>query len=157
MARKPIPTWNFAVVVVQKEDQFLIVQEAKHGQNWYLPAGRLEPGESFEEAARRETLEEAGIPIQITGILRIEHTPAKERARMRVVFLAQPLDDRPLKSEPDSESLGAAWVTLDQLPQFPLRGAEVIDILQFVANGGACHPLNLIRREGLPYTEPTDS
>lgn len=74
MAREPIPTWCFAVVVVRRGDRFLLVHERKHGQLWYLPAGRVEPGESFATAACRETLEEAGVPIRVTGLIRVEHS-----------------------------------------------------------------------------------
>src|SRR4051812_21976008 len=112
MAREPIPTWCFALVVVRRGDQFLLVHERKHGQLWYLPAGRVEPGESFADAAVRETLEEAGIPVRITGVIRVDHSPSPVGARMRVIFLADPAADTPPKSVPDDESLGAAWVTL---------------------------------------------
>src|SRR4051794_21803157 len=110
MAREPIPTWFFAVTVVRRGDRFLIVQEAKHGQLWYVPAGRVEPGETFAAAAQRETLEEAGIPITLMGILRIEHAATVRGSRLRAVFLAEPADDTPLKSVPDDESLAARWV-----------------------------------------------
>ena len=55
MSRLPIPTWFFVLVVVRRGEQFLLVHERKHGQLWYLPAGRVEPGETFVEAAVRET------------------------------------------------------------------------------------------------------
>jgi len=88
MPREPIPTWYFALVVVRLQHRFLLVHERKHGQKWYLPAGRVERGESLVEAARRETLEESGIPVVIEGILRIEHTPFSEgMARLRVIFV----------------------------------------------------------------------
>ena len=110
MPREPIPTWCFALVVVRKGDRFLLVQESKYGQPWYLPAGRVEAGESFAVAAVRETREEAGIPVRVTGVIRVEYSPSPAGARMRVIFLAEPLDDTPPKTEPDDESLGAAWV-----------------------------------------------
>jgi len=71
MASDPIPTWFFAVVVVRRADRFLLVRERKHGQTWYLPAGRVEPGETLSAAACRETMQEAGIAITLTGVLRI--------------------------------------------------------------------------------------
>src|SRR5207244_8947752 len=110
MPRDPIPTWFFALVVVRRGDRFLLVHERKHGQLWYLPAGRVEPGETFAQAAVRETLEEAGIAIALDGIVRLEHTPIEGGARMRAIFVAHPTDDRPPKATPDDESLGAAWV-----------------------------------------------
>lgn len=71
MARTAIPTWFFVLVVVRRGDRFLVVHERKHGQLWYLPAGRVEPGESFAAAAARETREEAGIPIHLEGVARM--------------------------------------------------------------------------------------
>ncbi len=151
MARQPIPTWCFAVVVVRRDDKFLLVQERRHGQAWYLPAGRVEPGESFQAAACRETLEESGIAVRLLGIIRVEYAPSSTGARMRVVFLAEPLDDTPPKSVPDGESLGAAWVTVDELARYHLRGTQVPAILAYVAAGGAVHPLALLQTEGQPY------
>ena len=49
-------------------------QEAKSscaGQ-WYLPAGRMEPGEDVCEAAKREVLEETGLNFEITTLLIVE-------------------------------------------------------------------------------------
>ncbi|MDY3561427.1 NUDIX hydrolase [Gemmata sp. JC673] len=151
MPRAPIPTWCFALVVVRKGDQFLIVQENKHGQPWYLPAGRVEEGETFAAAAVRETLEEGGVPIRLTGVIRVEHAPLPIGARMRVVYLAEPADDTPPKSRPDDESLGARWVTLDELRDYHMRGEEVAELFAYVAGGGTVHPPDLIKGEGEPY------
>ena len=151
MAREPIPTWYFALVVVRRGDQFLIVHERNHGQLWYLPAGRVEPGETFVAAAYRETLEETGVPVRVVGILRVEHSPRPTNARLRVVLLAEPIDDTPPKSVPDEESLGAEWVSLAQLPNYPLRGEEVAALFAFVAAGGPVYPLSVLQAEGMPY------
>lgn len=151
MAREPIPTWFFAVAVVRRGDRFLLVREAKHGQLWYLPAGRVEPGETLADAAVRETLEEGGIRVRLDGVIRVEHTPQPGSARVRVVFLASPVDDAPPKSVPDEESLGAAWVGLDELAGYPLRGSEVRGLLEYVAAGGPAYPVSLIRPEGAPF------
>ncbi len=32
MSKKPIPTWFFVLVVVRRGNEFLLVQERKHGQ-----------------------------------------------------------------------------------------------------------------------------
>ena len=50
------------------------LQEAKSscaGQ-WYLPAGRMEPGEEVAEAAIREVKEETGLDFEPTNLLQIE-------------------------------------------------------------------------------------
>lgn len=152
MSRKAIPTWFFALTVVRRGDSFLLVQEDKQGQPWYLPAGRVEPGETLKEAALRETLEETGVPVRLTGLLRLEHSPAASSTRVRALFLAEPIDDTPPKSKPDKESLQAAWLTLAELPKLTLRGHEVEELLRYVANGGPSYPLSLLQSEGAPFT-----
>jgi phosphatase NudJ len=152
MAREPIPTWYFALVVVRRGDRFLLVQEAKHDQLWYLPAGRVEPGETFAAAAVRETLEESGVPVELEGVLRIEHSPREDGyARVRVLFLARPVDDTPPKREPDEHSLRAVWVRLADLPRLPLRGEQVRNILEHVSLGGPVYPLSLIQPENARF------
>ena len=149
MGREPIPTWGFAIVVVRKGDRFLVVHEKKHGQLWYLPAGRVEPGETFSQGALRETLEESGVPVTLTGILRIQHTPdAEGNARMRVIYLAEPADDTEPLSEPNEHSLEARWVTLEELDELPLRSSEVRTLFHAVAGGAPVYPLDLMRLEG---------
>jgi phosphatase NudJ len=151
MARDPIPTWCFALVVVRKGDRYLLVHESKHGQKWYLPAGRVEPGETFADGARRETLEETGVPVRLTAILRIEHTPRPDGARLRVVFVGEPADETPPKSQPDDDSLEARWVSLEELEHLPLRGDEVRALFMYVARGGEVYPLSVLQSEGMPF------
>ena len=149
--REPIPTWFFALVVVRRGDQFVLVHETKHGQLHYLPGGRAEPGETLAEAAVRETLEEAGIPVVLEGLLRLEHSPSPDSARVRAIFLAHPADDRPLKRRADEHSQSAAWVNLASLDAYPLRGDEVRELFEYVARGGAVAPLEVLTLEGAPW------
>lgn len=155
MARPSIPTWFFALVVVRLGHRFLIVRESKHEQLWYLPAGRAEPGETLIETARRETLEETGVPVVVEGILRFEHTPSPHSARVRVIFVARPIDDTPPKAYPDEHSLEAAWVSIQDLDYLALRGEEVRELFQYVADGAPIYPLDILAYEGQPYPSRT--
>jgi 8-oxo-dGTP pyrophosphatase MutT (NUDIX family) len=149
MSRAPLPTWCFALVVVVHDGRLLLVHERKHGGGWYLPAGRIEPGERFVEGALRETLEESGVPIVLDGILRIEHQPGVDWQRLRVVFLGHPAGDPTPRATPNEHSLGAAWFTLDELASLPLRGPEVAAWARAVLrDGAAAAPLALLVDEG---------
>jgi phosphatase NudJ len=151
MAKKPIESWMFALVVVRKGNRFLLVHERKHGQRWYLPAGRVEFGETFPEAAKREVMEEAGVPISLDGILRIEHTPRSDgSARIRMIFLASPVDDTPPKSVPDDESLEARWLTIEEIDTLglSLRSPEVIRLFEQVQRGVTLMPMSMLTLEG---------
>jgi 8-oxo-dGTP pyrophosphatase MutT (NUDIX family) len=152
LSKTSIPTSFFVLVVVRFEQRYLLIQERKYGQSWYLPAGRVKPGESLVQAAERETFEEAGIPIVLEGIVRIEHSPeANGSARLRVIFVAKPQTDQSPKSEPDKHSLQAQWVMLEELDDFALRGEDVPEIFQYIAQGGPIYPLDLITVEGAPF------
>ena len=154
MPREPIPTWFFALVVVRQDDCFLLVHEAKHGQGWCVPAGRVEPSETLFDAALRETLEETGVPVVLDGVLRVEHSPRPEgTARVRVIFLAHPQANVPPKSVPDEESLEAKWFSLEEVHGLPLRGHDVLEILKYVSDGGLVHPLSFIAKEGATWRD----
>ncbi len=150
--RDPILTWFFAMVIVRKGDKFLLVHERKHGQLWYIPGGRVEPGETIEEGAIRETLEEGGIAVKLEGLLRVEHSPMPDgSARCRVFFLARPIDDTPPKSIPDDESLEARWVHPKELSRYALRSEEVVEVINYVAGGGPVLPMMAFTYEGAPW------
>jgi phosphatase NudJ len=152
MPHDPILTWFIVLVAVRLGDRWLLVQEAKSGNPWHLPAGRVDPGESFLEAARRETLEETGISIHLDGIVRIEHSPkADSTARVRVVFLAHPAGSSVPKHKPDQESLGAGWFTLDQMKTLTLRGEEVVELFEYLSKEPFIAPMTMLAVEGLPY------
>ena len=51
-----------AVIVVNDRDEILLGKRTDNGY-WDFPAGSMELGESFEECARRETLEETGLVL----------------------------------------------------------------------------------------------
>ena len=149
MGREPIPTWFFALVVVRLGRRFLLVREAKHEKTWYLPGGRLNVGESLQDGARRETMEEAGIPVALEGVLRIEHNPSPSgHSRVRVIFVGRPRDDSPPKSVADDHSLEAGWFTLEEMKKLTLRGEEVAAACEHVSRGGIVYPLRIIGNEG---------
>jgi phosphatase NudJ len=152
MSHSWVRTWGFVLIVVRLGRRFLLTQETKH-EGWYLPAGRVEPGESLAAAAVRETLEETGIPVVLEGVARIEHTPQPggDGARLRVFYIARPADDREPKLHADEHSRRAWWVTLDEVRELKLRGPEVLEVLESVAGGAPIYPLSLIRYEGDPW------
>ncbi|CAN5653604.1 hypothetical protein BH11MYX1_BH11MYX1_36340 [soil metagenome] len=135
------------MVVVRLGPRFLLVQEKKYGTTWTIPGGRVEPGEQIALAAVREVLEEAGVPCRLEGILRVEHHAQGDGARMRVFYVASPIDDTQPKSIPDEESLRAAYLTLAEIKALPHRGRDLVPMLESLEKGRIVFPLDLIGPE----------
>jgi len=147
---EPMKAYCFALCIVRRGDEFLLVQEAKEGNPWFFPAGRVEAGECFPEAAIRETLEEAGIAVELEGIYRIEHTPTgPESFRLRIFFVARPADSEPPKNEADEHSLRADWFTLEDLHRLKLRSPEVWMHIEEVVRGAPIAPMSTLEIEGV--------
>ncbi|NXK89004.1 NUD18 phosphatase, partial [Formicarius rufipectus] len=115
-------------VLFNDEGAVLLVQEAKpecRGR-WYLPAGRMEPGEGVVEALRREVKEESGLECEPVTLLALEE---RGPAWIRFAFLARPAGGT-LKTleEADAESLQATWWSGDPRA-LPLRSLDILPVL----------------------------
>ncbi|MEV0063806.1 NUDIX domain-containing protein [Nocardia sp. NPDC050718] len=64
-----------SVLVVDSAGRILMQRRGDSG-NWSLPGGVMEIGETLEECAVRETKEETGLDIEITGLLGIYTDPS---------------------------------------------------------------------------------
>jgi 8-oxo-dGTP diphosphatase len=59
-----------AAVIVDGGQALLIRRAVQEGRlSWQFPAGKVEPGESADEAAVREALEETGLAVRPTGLI----------------------------------------------------------------------------------------
>ena len=128
--RSHFKTSLFSLVVVRDDDRYLLVEELERGGGtaWYLPAGGVKEGEDILTAAIRETREEAGLAVEILGILGGDQVLAQDglTTRIRLVFLGKATGGQ-LKLQADDESLRAAWFRLTEIDTLPLRHPEVKD------------------------------
>ncbi|XP_034253048.1 8-oxo-dGDP phosphatase NUDT18 isoform X1 [Thrips palmi] len=115
-------------VLFNSQGEVLMMQEAKSscaGQ-WYLPAGRVNPGENLEEAVVREVLEETGLEMQPTTLLMVE---CASKAWFRFVFTGNVTGGK-LKTpaDADSESLQAKWI--QDINELSLRASDIHSIIE---------------------------
>jgi 8-oxo-dGTP diphosphatase len=95
--------------LVVRDGEVLIVHRPRYS-DWSLPKGKLDPGETWEEAALREVEEEAGIRCRALRELRdvtYEHKGRPKRVRY---WLMEPAEDPP-DFEPNDEVDEVRWVS----------------------------------------------
>ena len=129
------------LAVVRHDGRYLLVEE--RDGTYYLPAGRVEAGENLMAAAVRETAEEAGVPIGLSGFIGFDHTwldGPPERARLRFVFAGYPALMTAPKSRPDQHSRGARWFARAEIERLHLRDPEVVEWVDRLERGPALLP-----------------
>jgi 8-oxo-dGTP pyrophosphatase MutT (NUDIX family) len=72
------PLYGVGVFVITEEGEYVLLRHSYNlpgisTDDWTFPGGKLEENESFEDAAIRETFEETGMIIRITGLYKIFH------------------------------------------------------------------------------------
>ncbi len=114
------PVWKPHVTVAalaRRDDRFLLVREEVNGRIVLnQPAGHLDPGESFEQAVIRETLEETAHPFTPSGLLGIYRFVPDEgvtETHIRLAFVGEAGErqDLPL----DTGIIEPVWMTLDEI------------------------------------------
>ena len=117
-----------AGVIIKKDALFLLVEEkeAPHRGLWSFPAGRVEVGESLEQAAIREAREESGYEVRLGRKLLIHQPTAAEAPKH--VFEAEIVG-----GEPGAGELRARWFSQEEIRAMrgSLRG-PVLEILEDV-------------------------
>ena len=90
----------------------IVVVHRPRYDDWSLPKGKLDPGETFEEAALREVEEETGLRCEI-GRLVGETTYRDRKDRLKLVrFWAMRAGDG--EFDPDDEVDDLRWVPLGE-------------------------------------------
>ncbi len=88
--------------------EVLLIRRPKH-QDWTLPKGHVEEGESWETAAQREVKEETGYDTVITGFAGFTAYEAKGKPKVVLFWHMEP--DGECQFEPSDEVSGYEWVS----------------------------------------------
>ena len=126
--------------VIERDNEFLLVEEMVDGHVVFnQPAGHWEPGESLQEAASRETLEETGwefFPSALVGIYRWQH-PRKDETFLRFTFCGKTSSEQ-ISNDLDDSIINASWHTAEDilaLPEIKIRSTMVIHSLRDYLDG----------------------
>ena len=85
-----------------------------------LPGGRVEEGETLEEAVAREVREETGIDVATTELVGFVERRGEGYHFLILDYLADPLDRSRLEPRSGDDAAEARWVLLDEVGSLPL-------------------------------------
>jgi ADP-ribose pyrophosphatase YjhB (NUDIX family) len=134
-ANSLVPSVN--VVVVNEAGEILMIRRPDN-DNWAVPGGAIDLGESLAQAAVRETREESGIECEITGIIGIYSDPkhvilytsnGEARQEFSIVLTARPMSGQPT---PSSESSDVRWVPVSEVRDYTMDRSMHIRINDYL-------------------------
>jgi ADP-ribose pyrophosphatase YjhB (NUDIX family) len=137
-----VPSAN--VIVVNEAAELLLIRRTDN-DHWAAPGGAMDLGESLIDAAIRETLEETGVHVEITGLVGIYTDPrhiilytsdGEVRQEFSVVFTARPIGGTPT---PSSESRDVQWIPRDRIGQLTIDRSMRIRIDRFLSGETTPH------------------
>ena len=115
-SRESRPLVGVGVIIIKEGKILLAERKGSHGQNtWASAGGHLEFGESLEECARREVLEEFGIHIERMTFLCVSNIIAYDRHYVDFEFLGDISIQMPEIQEKDFFT-NLQWFSLAELP-----------------------------------------
>ncbi|WP_117209490.1 NUDIX domain-containing protein [Allorhizocola rhizosphaerae] len=141
-ANSVVPSAN--VVVVNDSGEILMIRRADN-DNWALPGGAMDLGESLPTTAIRETAEETGVHVEITGLVGIYTDPrhvilytsnGEVRQEFSVVFTARPLSGTPT---PSDESREVRWIAREDLTALTMDRSMRMRINHYLTAPGSAH------------------
>jgi NAD+ diphosphatase len=106
------------IVLIRRDNELLLARGRRWASGWYsLIAGFVEPGETLEEAVRREVMEEVG--IEVKNIQYFGSQPWPFPNSLMTGFTAEYAGGE-LRLE-EAEIADAGWFTVDNMPNTPTK------------------------------------
>ena len=116
---------SVAGLVTNDRGEILLVNSPWRG--WEYPGGLIEPGETFEEALRREIREEAGVEIEILRFVGI--CKNVEKNIVNIDFVCRYVSGELTTSEESTEVIWATPEKAMDMITFPLTKKRLANML----------------------------
>lgn len=115
-----------AVVVIDGEVLLMERDHDPYENQWVLPGGIVERGETAREACERETEEEVGLDVEATTFVGLYDEPDRDpRGNVSAAYRCEPTDDAG-DPEPREEASAIETFPPDDLPEMGFDHREIV-------------------------------
>ncbi len=118
------PRIGVGAVVFRENKVLLVKRNQPPGEGlWAIPGGRLELGETMQEAAEREVMEETGVIIRARNpVYTFDLIERDDQGRIRFHYVIVDLLADYISGEPNprSDASEARWIDPKELDELPL-------------------------------------
>jgi mutator protein MutT len=115
---KPI-TLGVRAIVTNDKNEILLVKHT-YQNYWFLPGGGVDKGETFEQAIKRELVEETGYEADLIELFGVYQNTYEGKRDNIVVFVCK--NGKFVESLPSSEIEKYDFFTVDNLPENTSKG-----------------------------------
>lgn len=132
------PVATVGALIVDGAGRCLMIRTHKWSHRWGIPGGKIQRGESCEEALRREILEETGLPITDVRFVMVQDCIEPPEFQRSAHFLLLNYVARCPLAEPqvvlNEEAQAFRWVTLEEAWELDLNRPTQL-LLEVYRNG----------------------
>ena len=122
-------------VLLVRDESVLLVRQYRlqiNALSWEIPGGRVDAGETPEEAAIRECHEESGIRCQKLQPLTFYHPGLDANHNPSHLFWTSEFDDSEERPNTPDEVVAREWVSLERCDQL-LSSGDLVDAFTMIA------------------------
>ena len=126
-------------VLIENNSLLLVKQKLSNNKNWSLPGGRVEPGETLEQALIREMKEETGLDVEPIRRLYVCDVEASGNTVLHITFLTRRIGGEitlPTNEFDENPIHDVRFIPIDELTQYGISEKFVELIKNNFPNAG---------------------
>lgn len=116
--------------LIERNGKFLMIKESKDAvsDQWSIPAGRVEKGESLQDCIQREVKEESGVTANPNSIVGVYFHTGGDQLKSIIVYDMEYVRGDPYPNHHDVKD--ARWVDEEDILDLNLRSHYILEAIE---------------------------
>jgi len=133
------PRLRTALIAIDDSGRALLLQHTReHGVYWVFPGGGVDPGETLEDALRREVQEELSVSCRIDRLVAIGELIQANRHVVDFFYTGGIESGADLIIQSEEGITDAGWFSREEISGMRVLPPEIVNILTKIIAGETC-------------------